>query len=438
MDKMFSPLSVEITKGFDKKTIKEYGIYFTPKQMIDICLQNVHECVEEYGINVTEILEPSCGSCEFIMSALTRFPTSHVDGVEYNREIYDRISHLENSKVSIYNEDYLNWNNPSGKKYDIIVGNPPYFVIKKEDIPEIYHSYLQGRPNIYVVFLLRAIDMLSENGILSFVIPTNFLNCTYYSKTRDYILNNLLIKSIYICDEGDFIDTDQQTIILTLAKIPIHPQQILEMNQKYVLRLPTGSFVFNTEDRIRELKHLYMNSITLKSLGINVSVGTVVWNECDGNQEKKKKEDEKNNKKSKRKTPVKETFELSDDPNDTLLIYSSNIINGEFVEQRFKNDEKKCYIKKEGITGPMLVINRGYGKGTYKMNYSIINMNRPYLIENHLICLTPEEETDDIMEVYQLIERSLNDPRTSRFIELYFGNNAINCTELKNCFPIYP
>jgi len=176
----------------------------------------------------------------------------------------------------------------------------------------------------------------------------------------------------------------------------------------------------------------------LNDLGLNVSVGSVVWNECDGNQEKKKKETSGKGGNSNRKTPLKkEKFELSDDPSDTLLIYSSNIVDGKLVEQKFKNGEKKCFIKKEGITGPMMVINRGYGKGVYKMNYSIIDIDRPYLIENHLICLTVGEECENPMELYRLVERSLNDPRTSEFIELYFGNNAINCTELKNCFPIY-
>ena len=32
---------------------------------------------------------------------------------------------------------------------------------------------------------------------------------------------------------------------------------------------------------------------------------------------------------------------------------------------------------------------------------------------------------------------SFDDKRTSRFIEVYFGNSAINTTELRNVLPIY-
>jgi hypothetical protein len=226
----------------------------------------------------------------------------------------------------------------------------------------------------------------------------------------------------------------------------MEPLHILERNDSFKLLLPNRVVILNTPERIAELKHLYNNSITLEDLDINVSVGTVVWNQSEGNMERKRKEEEeeektktKTKKTKTKKETKKQSFELSDDPSDTLLIYSNNIIDGQFVEQNFDNVEKKCYIKKEGITGPMMVINRGYGKGVYKMNYCILDIGRPFLIENHLICLTPTEDIgrDLLMDRYRLIERSLNDPRTSRFIELYFGNSAINCTELKSCFPIY-
>ena len=36
---------------------------------------------------------------------------------------------------------------------------------------------------------------------------------------------------------------------------------------------------------------------------------------------------------------------------------------------KYKNDKKKNYIDKEGIKGPMLILNRGYGVGSYKFNY---------------------------------------------------------------------
>ena len=184
------------------------------------------------------------------------------------------------------------------------------------------------------------------------------------------------------------------------------------MNEQHIIdKGGMVGVIFNTPERIVRLKRLYENSVTLSEMGVNVSVGTVVWNQC------------------------KDI--LSNDSSDTLLIYSSNIVNGELVSQTYKNSEKKNYIKKEGFTTPIMVINRGYGKGKYSMDYCVLNLDRPYLIENHLICLTIEGNLEIVLGIYESIENSLRDPRTIEFIELYFGNNAINCNELKNCLPIY-
>ena len=43
----------------------------------------------------------------------------------------------------------------------------------------------------------------------------------------------------------------------------------------------------------------------------------------------------------------------------------------------------------------------------------------------------------ELMEVYEKIIGSFNNPKTKEFIETYFGNGAINTTELKYIIPIY-
>jgi adenine-specific DNA-methyltransferase len=414
---MFSKLSHDLTKSFDKEEIKTYGIYFTPKNIIDKCLSEVRNVSENSGLHITEILEPSCGSCEFVAPSLEIFPQAHLDCVEYNRTIYEEIIHLQEPRVTIYCADFLRWTAPPAtntnheKKYDLIIGNPPYFVMKKPDVSRKYHPYFEGRPNIYVIFILKSLEMLSDGGILSFVVPQNFLNCLYYSKTRKLINEQFQIRSIILCEEGGFIDTQQPTIIITIQNTAIlSKEEKIRLNEPFVVRNGSG-VVFNTPDRVAILNELYLDAVTLNDMGVNVSVGTVVWNQC------------------------KDI--LSNDANDTLLVYSSNIVNGEFVTQTYRNTEKKNYIKKEGLAGPVMVINRGYGKGTYSMDYCILNLERPYLIENHLICLTVEGEEDFVLSIYETIERTLKNPKTLRFIELYFGNNAINCNELKNCLPIY-
>ena len=93
------------------------------------------------------------------------------------------------------------------------------------------------------------------------------------------------------------------------------------------------------------------------------------------------------------------------------------------------------------MTGPLLVINRGYGTGNYSFQYCLLNISEPYLIENHLICIRPKSpETINkkkLIAFYRKIVKSLQNNKTKRFIQLYFGNNAINTTELKHILPIF-
>ena len=120
-------------------------------------------------------------------------------------------------------------------------------------------------------------------------------------------------------------------------------------------------------------------------------------------------------------------------------------------DKKNSNTKKKNYIDKSGFNEPLLVINRGYGVGNYNLEYSLINCGsgssgeyiKEYLIENHLICIRYEggdsgsgneqEKIDKYIQIYT----SLGDERTQEFIKLYFGNNAINTTELSHILPIY-
>ena len=87
----------------------------------------------------------------------------------------------------------------------------------------------------------------------------------------------------------------------------------------------------------------------------------------------------------------------------------------------------------------MLVMNRGYGVGTYNFEYCLINIDKEYLIENHLICIKyiSHDNDEDVLDVYNKLIRSLDDKRTHEFVRVYFSNNAINLSELAHILPIY-
>jgi adenine-specific DNA-methyltransferase len=388
---MYSDLSKELTKKLSKKEKKDNGIFFTPPNFIR----------ENLGLlpltELSRVLEPSCGSGEYI-SALSEFPNLQITGIEKNKTICSSPDFTHISKMAeILNMDFLEY---SAEPFDLIIGNPPYFTMKKTDVAKRYHEFFDGRPNIFILFIIKAMDLLRADGYLSFVLPANFLNCLYYEKTRKYLAQFRILNIIECKDK--YLETDQETILLIVQKTP--------STQSYNIK---GYTIFTKEENRDLLRKLYENSTTLKDMGFRVKVGTVVWNEC-------------------KKI-------LTNDKTKTRLIYSSDIDDHALGMKTYKNSEKKNYIKKEGVREPTLVINRGYGKGLYHFDYCLILGDEPYLIENHLICIEFKEEVtrNELLALYEKIMASFDDQRTKDFIKIYFGNNAINTTELNNIFPIY-
>jgi adenine-specific DNA-methyltransferase len=418
-EECFSNLSYNLTKIIKKKEKQDNGIYFTPPKTIVRCLDilSKHRATTTFN----NILEPSCGSCEFIDKIKNYYPTATITGVEYNKTIYKNIKNKydnNSDNIKIVEADFLK--TVYNEKYDLVIGNPPYYVIKKADVDKQYYNYFEGRPNIFILFIIKSLSLLTDNGILCFILPKSFLNCLYYNKTRKHIYDNYLILSIIECDDN-YIDTEQPTIIFIIQKNDSMDSR--RENDKYILKhLANDYIIFSTCEVIERLNELYINATTLNILNFKVFVGNIVWNE---------------NKSL-----------LTDDPLKTRLIYSTDIINNALSIKNYTNNEKKNYINKKGSTESLLVINRGYGVGNYNFEYSLINCEFTdgllniieYLIENHLICIRYEGQVDadtELIDKYVQIYRSFGDERTVEFIKLYFGNSAINTTELSNILPIY-
>jgi adenine-specific DNA-methyltransferase len=404
----------------DMNEKRDNGIYFTPPNTIIRSL----ELVAKHKAGNTafhNILEPSCGSCEFIEKTKVYYPHASITGIEYNKTIYENIKDKyandgDSGIISIIEGDFLK--TAIRERFDLIIGNPPYYVLPKADVDKQYYKYFDGRPNIFLLFIIKSMTLLTDDGMLCFILPKSFLNCLYYNKTREYIYKHYTIVSIEECDDT-YIDTEQQTIIFIIQKKRCSGDN----NSEYRLDNVSDHYtIFGTHEVIKRLNELYIHATTLNTLQFKVSVGNVVWNE--------------------------NKALLTDDPQKTRLIYSSDIKNNILGIKQYANIKKKNYINKKGLNEPLLVINRGYGVGNYNLEYSLINCGfhngdeyiREYLIENHLICIRYEcdgETNDNLIDNYIQIYRSLGDERTKEFITLYFGNNAINTTELSHILPIY-
>jgi SAM-dependent methyltransferase len=399
-------LSLQLTTSLSKEEKKNGGIFFTPQS----CIQRIITLLQGVSITIRSILEPSCGSGEFITEMCRAYPNADITGVEFHPTIYEAVSQKFASAraVRIQHGDFLKYDH-TGPSPDLIIGNPPYFVMKKEEVAAEYYPYFDGRPNIFVLFIMKCAKLVRAGGVLCFVLPSSFMNSQYYDKTRKYIVRNFTILHIVKCDTDEvrYIDTAQDTMILILQK----NDEAAAAGGNGGVYEKSGATIFT--DNLPKITSLYAGSRSLHDLGFKVSVGTVVWNQCKD--------------------------ALTTDATKTRLVYSPNIENGKFVHKTYKNPEKKAFINKPGIRTPMIVLNRGYGVGEYQFDYCLLTpelVGGEYLIENHLICITTEAAATTTA-AFECVMRSFQDPRTQEFISCYFGNNAVNTTELNHMLPIY-
>lgn len=87
------------------------------------------------------------------------------------------------------------------KKFDFVVGNPPYVRVQmldervRKSLSENYESAF-GNFDLYIVFIERGLGWLKQNGKFGYIISNQFTNRGYGEKLREFILKNSEIISI--------------------------------------------------------------------------------------------------------------------------------------------------------------------------------------------------------------------------------------------------
>lgn len=117
-------------------------------------------------------------------------------------DLLDKLNMLE--KHPERNLDFFDWQidfayivNPEvagdNSGFDIVIGNPPYGAelpdYDKEVLKEKYDYLTERIRNSFLYFIGQSLDLVAKNGIVSLIIPNEFLFQIYMTKARNYVLN---------------------------------------------------------------------------------------------------------------------------------------------------------------------------------------------------------------------------------------------------------
>ena len=145
----------------------------------------------------------------------------HIDVIDINPEsiallqqILQSIPLPKNVRLNFINKDTLLQQFP--KKYDIVVGNPPYMKVKDKNLLKVYKQSVKNADtsNIFSFFIEKALELAD---VVSLIVPKSLINAPEFGKTRQ-LMNEYPITHIVDFGEKGFKGVKIETIAFTINK----------------------------------------------------------------------------------------------------------------------------------------------------------------------------------------------------------------------------
>lgn len=205
--------------GLEKQGAEGKGLlseYYTPQNIVN----KMWDLTAQYvNTNGAKVLEPSVGIGRFLENAPEN---TSFDVVEMN-PVSARITKILYPDANVTTEEFQErfidkTNNKPVKsvnpEYDIVIGNPPYGQYSGR-----YKGMGEGKKysRLEAYFINRGLDSLKENGIMTFIVPSSFLESAI-TPAKQEIGSKCELVDAYRLPENMFDTTSLGTDIVVLRK----------------------------------------------------------------------------------------------------------------------------------------------------------------------------------------------------------------------------
>lgn len=209
---------------------KKSGSYYTPPELSDFMVKHATKPFSHYSDKI-KVLEPSFGEGIFIKS-LQKIITAKkdlsftVDAIELDKRAFKTVrKSITNIDFSLktYNKDFLFFSDKDKKKYDLVIGNPPYIVKrflsdKQESKCKSIHNKAnladKSINNIWTSFLASSVLKLSTDGVLAFVLPFELLQVKFAEELRKLLVETFERIEVFTFSKIIFSNIEQDTVLL--------------------------------------------------------------------------------------------------------------------------------------------------------------------------------------------------------------------------------
>ena len=269
--------------------------YYTPSHVID-------SMIEGYVKSNSKVLDPACGTGQFLLAFSERVKDpKNIYGIDYdetavkiarinllakfkNKEFAPNIF-CKNALFDTGHHSLFSYSSEAFiKDFDVIATNPPWGtsfsrgekVFLKRLFPEI--SSFES----FSYFLKNSLDLLCENGIMSFVLPESILNVKVHKDIREILLKkSCIMKIVYLnrvfqnvftpvirMDLKKMNKKTNQTFVQNNTKKYKIDQNRWLNNTDFIFNIHADSYDFKIIDKIYNTSHITLKNKADWALGI--------------------------------------------------------------------------------------------------------------------------------------------------------------------------